>query len=888
MKYRFILSYKSTDSDEVVTWQVSPLYGDDPNVAIERVNDEWYYTRKLGGKFTFVREDYSWIMAREFDGTYTMTVECSTDGSSWQEYFVGTFSRASLTIDEDNRNAVLDGLSEGTYNVIENAKDTEYDLRKVIPDTEAKEVQGEIWPALALVDYRQANITKSDIYCNGASVGGGYDSKHPDSGFKTDERVVSDSAWRYVAMCGEGYVKMKDASSEGNCQFGGVIGYMNEVSTNPNYNKTCVGGTMQCNNGYVCYLDFRMLPYGPGGVQYTYIHRLRIYNENTLVYTVESSSGKTDDIFSPQSIVFDYTEVASSPIAKVEIFLHYIRATLLTVSSDGVEENILNVGPYYEGMRAFEGSGLEVVVSSRTSEQSNGHRLIAGTDLYFAPPEGEGWIPLAEDNWNYASLWYKITPSPENGLQNRSLMGTWRWTRCWTLGTVLRYLLAKVSGGKVHFGEDEYYSQFLYAAVNPVAQGEQFAWLFCQKSDVMNPGGGNATRCPARLNWFLEYMKNALNCYWWLEKRNDGDYDFRLEHVEYFRRGNSYTDPLDDPMREFIDITKIKPLRNFPRNGQAAKRLSDQTNKYSFDLQGMAERYTFSWQGEGGSDEFKGNPMLFKAGWIEAGSSEDKQVDNIFADLSWLTLNAGTDTASSKNYEGLMVFAGYRKVTPVTAVTENAVMTERYLRIQQGSVFKVDMTLVVMVPEGQEFTVEMNPVLPGPVMWVGTYHGTGAVQSVQIVVDLRGDVLYTLRVDFGTGYGDVTLHRIHNNLSGNVYAVPNTESELTEGVYLQNGPLAWPSLQVAYLHYDVPAYKWALNSDDPADEATEWRDGGTVKLIKKQEVPKLPVPDLATEQRLKEGIRTGLGTGILDSATVNLGSRNAEMTLVYDITPLVS
>ena len=876
MKYRFILSYKSTDSDEVVTRQVSPLYGDDPNTAIERVNDEWYYTRNLGGKFTFVREDYSWIMAREFDGTYTMTVECSTDGSSWQEYFVGTFSRASLTIDEDNQNAVLDGLSEGTYNVIENAKDTEYDLRKVIPDTEAKEVQGEIWPALALVDYRQSSITKSDIYCNGASVGGGYDSKHPESGFKTDERVVSDNAWRYVAMCGEGYIKMKDASSEGNCQFGGVIGYMNEVSTNPNYNKTCVGGTMQCNNGYVCYLDFRMLPYGPGGVQYTYIHRLRIYNENTLVYTVESSSGKTDDIFSPQSIVFDYTEVASSPIAKVKIFLHYIRATLLTVSSDGVEENVLNVGPYYKGMRAFEGSGLEVVVSSRTSEQSNGHRLIAGTDLYFAPPEGDGWIPLAEDNWNYASLWYKITPSVANGLQDRSLMGTWRWTRCWTLGTVLRYLLDKISGGKVHFGEDEHYSQFLYAAVNPVAQGEQFEWLFCQKSDVMNPGGQSSTRCPARLNWFLEYMKNALNCYWWLEKRNDGDYDFRLEHVEYFRRGNSY---VQGDGSNLIDITKIKPLRNFPRNGQAAKRLSDQTNKYSFDLQGMAERYTFSWQGEGGSDEFKGNPMLFKAGWIEAGSSEDKQVDNIFADLSWLTLNAGTDTSSSKNYEGLMVFAGYNAYDNIEWL-ENSVPESQVLVLSNAMPRprRIDLSISLTAPEGHEITVQNG-------MMQEVYVSDGKPMYIHVDVVLATG---SLTIDFGTGYGDVTLHRIHSNLSGNVYAVPNTASELTEGVYLQNGPLAWPSLQAAYLHYDVPAAKWSLNSDDPADEATEWRDGGTVKLIKKQEVPKLPVPDLATEQRLKEGIRTGLGTGILDSATVNLGSRNAEMTLVYDITPLVS
>ena len=872
MKYRFILSYKSTDSDEVVTRQVSPLYGDDPNTAIERVNDEWYYTRKLGGKFTFVREDYSWIMARQFDGTYTMTVECSTDGSSWQEYFVGTFSRASLTIDEDNRNAVLDGLSEGTYNVIENAKDTEYDLRKVIPDTEAKEVQGEIWPALALVDYRQSSITKSDIYCNGASVGGGYDSKHPDSGFSVGERVTSDANWNFRGVFAEAQMS-EDSVTDANGFYAGVLYYLSGPTPGIDY---YLSGTLYGPNGY-----YMVLGWGYIEIQgHDLVRRtLTLYDSNDVEIKEKIVGAQSDlhDNISPSSLTF----------GNVTMYCHYIRATLLTTSAEGVEENVLNVGPYYKGMRAFNNGdgGLEITASLNTSEQSNGHRLIAGTDLYFAPPEGEGWIPLAEDNWNYASLWYRITPSVANGLQDRSLMGTWRWTRCWTLGTVLRFLLAKVSGGKVHFGEDEHYSQFLYAAVNPVAQGEQFAWLFCQKSDVMRPGGQNSTRCPARLNWFLEYMKNALNCYWWLEKRNDGDYDFRLEHVEYFRRGNSY---VQGDGSNLIDITKIKPLRNFPRNGQAAKRLSDQTNKYTFDLQGMAERYTFSWQGEGGSDEFKGNPMLFKAGWIEAGSSEDKQVDNIFADLSWLTLNAGTDTDSSKNYEGLMVFAGYRKVTPVTAVTENGVMAERYLRIQQGSVFKVDMTLVVTVPEGQEFTVALIPVLHGAQMWVGTYHGTGAVQSVRIVVDSHMDALYTLRVDFGTGYGDVTLHRIHSNLSGNVYAVPNTASELTEGVYLQNGSLAWPSLQAAYLHYDVPAAKWALNSDDPADEATEWRDGGTVKLIKKQEVPTLPVPDLATERRLKEGIRTGLGTGILDSATVNLGSRNAEMTLVYDITPLVS
>ena len=882
MKYRFTLSYKPTDGGAEVTREgVNPIYGDDPNVAIEHVNDEWYYTRKLGGKFTFVRDDYSWVMARPFDGTYTMTVECSTDGSSWQEYFVGTFSRASLTIDEDNQNAVLDGLSEGTYNVIENAKDTEYDLRKVIPDTEAKEVQGEIWPALALVDYRSSSIGSSDVYCNGASVAGGYKDNVPTVWSERENVAVDVNGWKYIGAYAEAKVTMADHTSPAEGRYSNAVAYgLNRVGS---YTINSVDGYLTGNGIYRVRVRVRKDAQGMWADVMVYgDSETPIGNGSCLL------GADTTGYYTPASLVWSSETPGTTilnGIEKVEVVFHYIRSTLLTTSAEGVLGNVLDTGPYYKGMRTFSGIGLETTITTNTSEQSNGHRLIAGTDLYFAPPEGEGWIPLAEDNWNYASMWYKITPSVANGLQDRSLMGTWRWTRCWTLGTVLRFLLAKVSGGKVHFGEDEYYSQFLYAAVNPVAQGEQFEWLFCQKSDVMNPGGQGSTRCPVRLNWFLEYMKNALNCYWWLEKRNDGDYDFRVEHVEYFRRGNSY---VQGDGSDLIDITKIKPLRNFPRHGEAAKRLSDQTNKYTFDLQGMVERYTFSWQGEGGSDEFKGNPMLFKAGWIEEGTSEDRQVDNIFADLSWLTLNAGTDTASSKNYEGLMVFSGYRRVEPLTAITENGVMAGRYLRIQQGIVFKVDMTLVVTVPEGQEFTVALVPALPGAQMWVGTWYGTGVVQSVRIVVDSRMEALYTLRVDFGAGYGDVTLHRIHNNLTGNVYAVPNTESELTEGVYLQNGPLAWPSLQAAYLHYDVPAVKWALNSDDPADATTEWRDGGTVKLIKKQEVPKLPVPDLATEQRLKDGIRTGLGTGVLDAATVNLGSRNTEMTLVYDITPLVS
>lgn len=886
MKYRFTLSYKSTDSDEEVTRQVSPLYGDDPNTSIERVSDEWYYTRKLNGKFTFVRGDYSWIMARPFDGTYTMTVECSTDGGSWQEYFKGTFSRANLTIDEDNQNAVLDGLSEGTYNVIENARGEEYDLRKLIPDSEARTVQGKIPPALALVDYRSPSITTSDIFCGGASVGNGYiDGKND-----WDEYINAGSTlrWNLIKVCGEANVEMTSGqSTEAAGKYCGYLEY-HLIQPASGGQVVSVEGTLWNENG--CQMYISVAP----TTNNILIASMDIYGSDRvqIVGGTISLGNNSTGYCTPSSLV--YTAFGSTPFEKVDIRIHYIRVSLLTFGIPvGVLfplTNVLNVGPYYKGMQSFnnQDGGLVIEMTTRTTESPNGHRMVPGSDgIYFAPPDDEqAWHPVAEDNWNFASMWYTIQPSVANGLLDTTKVGVSNWSRCWTVGTCLRYLLDKITSGKVVFEENEFYSQFLYSDINPVAQGEQFSWLVCQKSDVMSPNGTGSTRCIVTLNWFLELLRNAFNCYWWLQPRNDGRYDFRIEHVEYFRRGSSYADTLDDPTRGLIDITKIKPLRNFLRRGEAAKRLSDQTNRYTFDLNGMAEKYTFAWQGDGGSDEFKGHPMLFKAGWIEEGTSESHEVDNIFADLNWLTLNAGTDTASSKNYDGLFIFSGYMKAEGI-AWDENSRPPMRYPQLASGIHIVAFMDIWLTAPAGQVVSVTLRNTDTMTDEIIASITGTGSPQVLSLMVDeMRIGGSWVLFVDFGANWQQVTIHRVHGH-SGTLYLVPSTESRLHPGeeVYLQNGPLAWPSLQCEYLHYDVPAAKWAYDSDD-ALTAT-FQGGGTVKLIKKQDVSTLPVSDLATEQRLKEGIRTGLGTGILDTATVNLGSRNAEMTLVYDITPLV-
>ena len=589
---------------------------------------------------------------------------------------------------------------------------------------------------------------------------------------------------------------------------------------------------------------------------------------------IENNTG----YYTPDSWEWPESAWGQEPYKSLTIYFHYIRATLLTQSSDGVQENVLDTGDYYKGMSAFEGSGLQVAITSRTEEQPNGHRMVPGTDeygsvpQYFAPPDDtNNWIPLAEDNWNFASMWYTIEPSQANGLTDPTKYGTFTWARCWTIGTCIKYLLQKITNNEVNFTESTDNSQFLYSTPNPVEDHEPFQWLVTQKSNVMHPstGGAGASRCVVRLDWFLELLRNAFNCYYYLVRLNNGTYEFHIEHVEYFRRGGTYDQNAQISIQ--ADLTRLKPYRNFLRNGIAAKRYADGTNHYTFDLENMAEKYTFSWQGDGGGYDFKGNPMFFKAGWVVKGQSEDHQVDNIFADLGWLMLNAGTSTESSKNYDGLFIFGGYNAVATDQWRENNAALSQT-ITIQV--LYLATFDLYLTIPSGYSISINTGQTMR-------SITGTGAMQHV--TVERNFISANPIVIDFGNSYANVIVHRIRTR-SGNAYRVPHVENRLRSGNYLQNGCLAWPWLQCEYLHYDIPAAKWAYTADMLSDVLpADWQQDGTIKMVKKQTVGVVPFPtsDPATDQ----GVKTGLGVGIIDSAKVNLSSRNTELTLIYDINP---
>ena len=898
MKYKFILTYQPTESESTTTRTCFPLHGDDLAVSIDREEGEWYYTRNLDGKLVFVNADYAWIMACEFDGTFTLDIKESHDGgATYYDYFSGTFSRASLEIDEDNHTATLNGLKEGIADLIKNGAKEDYDLMKLIPDSEAKTVQGQVPPALALIDNLSS---KTDLYCGSPIVAAGYKKEYVTE-WNNTAIVSSDSRWNFLGIYVEAKVEMDDPQSPLNGVYCGFINYQYiRDPNNASEGMRVPSGSIQNSNG--CTLNIT------AQVDYVYLYpKIELYNSSHQLVVYKWYRGFQDDphVFSPQSLVYTdnlQPNPGATAFNSATIYFHYIRAALLTMTpqlaSPNYETNVLDTGGYYTGMRNFEGSGLTVTITPRTTEHPNGHRLVPGSadnggiPQYFAPPDDSGeWIALAEDNWNYASMWYKITPSIPNGLLDPARVGAFSWAQCWNIGTCIRYLLNRITNGQVVFAETTDYSQFLYGNPNPVQDHEPFQWLVTQKSNVMRGTAESAARCPVRLEWFFELLRNAFNCYYWFEKRNDGKYDFRVEHVEYFRRGGAYNRDLADQ----LDLTVLKPRRNFLRNGQPAKRYADKTNKYTFDLDGMVEKHTYSWQGDGGSDDFKGNPMYFRAGWIEKGTSEDHQVDNIFADLGWLMLNAGTDTESSKNYDGLFIFGGYNPYGATTWMypsvsgswKENGEAQGQYLVLATTTSFNIACDIWLTIPAGETVIVKYERVENPMSIFIQSLVGTGHPQQISINERRSFDTDHRLIVQLPNDYSDVTIHRIHAR-SGNVFNVPNVADLLRPNNNLQNGVLAWPWLQCEYLHYDIPAAKWTYLKDEYTDNPDlVWESDGTIKMVKKQTLGVVPVPDASTEDSIMGimGVKTGLGIGIIDNAKINLSSRNAEMTIIYDINP---
>jgi hypothetical protein len=105
-----------------------PIYANDFSIVVERESGQVFFRRKLSDKLTFVAEDFSWIMAQNFDAVIIVDIFRESDGT---HLFHGKFVRTDCTING------IDGILSVTptpmdeYDEILNALETEWDLAQL-------------------------------------------------------------------------------------------------------------------------------------------------------------------------------------------------------------------------------------------------------------------------------------------------------------------------------------------------------------------------------------------------------------------------------------------------------------------------------------------------------------------------------------------------------------------------------------------------------------------------------------------------------------------------------------------------------------------------------------------------------------------------------------
>lgn len=508
------------------------------------------------------------------------------------------------------------------------------------------------------------------------------------------------------------------------------------------------------------------------------------------------------------------------------------------------------------GMPTAELSAEDIVENNR-----NYHRVIGYgfTDvIYFSsqttttPTEwgikqpGEYWqkpylywnpelYPVGRSHWGDLSIWF--TFSSLDDITEKAGRKEYRLRDAFPLSSVISVLLNKIAPGIKHEATSEY-SHFLYDSFNPISY-RVFELLITPKSNILaGEYTQPAQKAPITLKAVTDMLRNCFRAYWYIE----GD-KFKIEHIQWFRNGGSYT---GNPEISY-DLT----AKRISRNG---KTLAYGTSQFEYNKLSLPERYQFRWMDES-TKAFEGMPIEIISRFVNAGNIEEITLNSFSTDVDYMLLNPssfsedGFVLMGAKLYNSIPVDDASRNIPsegivyPLSNVKAGEVL-RMYLHVTTYAIVNLvdelgQVTRVRELTRGGDYVVDVE--ITEGITSVLIKRGTARMASVRVV-----------------------------RVSG-TYFLPFVQRTEGNAEYVnQNGFLSFIHLLPDYYLYDMPAYEIRVNG-----EAT------MAFGIKREKKQTLRFPLYADPDPMKL-IKTYVGVGQIEKISVNLSSRNANVTLMFD------
>lgn len=262
-------------------------------------------------------------------------------------------------------------------------------------------------------------------------------------------------------------------------------------------------------------------------------------------------------------------------------------------------------------------------------------------------------VPISRSTWANTSIWAII---PDNWVSFESQFRTqFTLKDAFALSDVIKALLHKINP-LIKFEATAEYSKFFYEGdtSTPIIpfDGARVGYIpfITPKSNVLK---GNYDQAAQKAEITFEQLMNMLRdcfrCYWYIDDSNR----LRIEHISYFMKGLSYTQPNIQ-----LDLTK-----KFDKFNKKIVLYAQEATSYSKD--DLNSRYEFNWMDDS-TDVFDDMEIDVKSLYVQSDKTEEINSDIFSSDID-LMLYA-PDKFSEDGFALMMANKNTKKV-PITSVS---------------------------------------------------------------------------------------------------------------------------------------------------------------------------------------------------------------------------
>lgn len=721
--YRFTLIDRTLPATRVT----EPVWKSDLSIDYEREQGQMFFRKKLNGKLNFVGDDAEWILSRAYGHEIGVTIQRSNDnGSSWADMWVGHFYHTDCEVSVDDKRVSVQPTVDDVYNKVLEGMDREFNLIELLPETASMKIKK--FPLIQV--YFPGETVVSCIY-NGMSWEQEVDAEESDDVLVDEYHFKRNSNKRELVLRQNG-------------QRYGV--YEAEVPQGSKTSYDVLFMPTDAPTGTKVRFKYDYTFYQAGGIYYHTILIQLIDATDTVLYEYTETDYGTKDT---SNMSFTLTQNGGSLEMNGHTFTRsvYARILLDVEEFDGTETAPLSSSDFCHDNRNYS-RAIGFVLGSRYMMTSTDTQVApteygkASNGRYFVEPQAyDDVYPIARTSWIDTSVWFV---NDGNFIDYMRSLGqkTFTLKTAYLLWSVIGKLLGQIDNTLTHSNTTAY-SQFLYAATNPVSNQTNKTILMTPKSNILaGEFSEPAMKAPVTLKNVLDMLRDTFQCYWHIEGNK-----FRVEHIKYYRNGGSYS------VLPTVgsDITTMI----CPRNGET---WGYGTSSYKYQKEQMPQILQFAWMDDV-TKPFMGVPMEILSPLVDKGNIEETTVAMFTSDIDYLMLNP-----QSISKDGFALMAGtvdgngYRmNVTSLQAGW--APWVDKTLYLQNG-----ELAFCILQPQFWCYDLPAKSFKINGINSIASGIKRTKVQEVRVPMYLDPDPLKLIKTYLGNGYVD----KISLNLTSRV------------------------------------------------------------------------------------------------------------------------